>query len=263
MVCKPTKASLFMREREFAGHVVRDGQRLPMPWEWAALGHWKTPQTISELQSFVGFWNYYLGYVRLYADLSAPLHRMLQVANIDGRKGSKKKLPWTSEAEEAFDKLMEQLLGQLGPFLVNPDKGFVLRADAWDYIVGAVLEQVRCDRPHLPVAFWSRVLAEGQSRTWTVRQKETYAIVGALWKWSGHIGIRPVVVCSNHQSLQSWHKKNVDTPSGPAARRAWWHETFAKFDLSVAYVPGKDNTVADCLNRWACPAHKAWMDISS
>ena len=42
-----------------------------------------------------------------------------------------------------------------------------------------------------------------------------------------------------------------------------WHETFAKFDLSVVYVPGKDNTVADCLSRWAYPAGKAWMDISS
>ena len=42
-----------------------------------------------------------------------------------------------------------------------------------------------------------------------------------------------------------------------------WHETFAKFDLSVLYVPGKDNTVEDCLSRWAYPAGKAWMDISS
>ena len=55
----------------------------------------------------------------------------------------------------------------------------------------------------------------------------------------------------------------MDTHSGPAARRARWHETFAKFDLSVVYVPGKDNTVADCLSRWAYPAGKAWMDISS
>ena len=72
-----------------------------------------------------------------------------------------------------------------------------------------------------------------------------------------------MVVCTDHQSPQSWHKEHVDTPSGPAARRARWHETFAKFDLSVVYVPGKDNTVADCLSRWAYPAGKAWMDISS
>ena len=113
------------------------------------------------------------------------------------------------------------------------------------------------------MAFWSRILAEGQHRTWTAREKETYAIVCALRKWSAHIGLQPGVVCTDHQSLQSWHKEHVDTPSGPAARRARWHETFAKFDLSVVYVRGKDNTVADCLSRWAYPAGKAWMDISS
>ena len=72
-----------------------------------------------------------------------------------------------------------------------------------------------------------------------------------------------VVVCTDHQSLQTWHKEHVDTPQRPAAGRARWHETFAKFELSVVYVPGKDNTVADCLNRWAYPAGKACMDISS
>ena len=113
------------------------------------------------------------------------------------------------------------------------------------------------------MAFWSRILAEGQRQTWTAREKETYAIVCALRKWSGHIGLQPVVVCTDHQSLQSWHKEHVDTPAGPAARRARWHETFAKFPLSVVYVPGKDNTVADCLSRWAYPAGNAWMDISS
>ena len=85
----------------------------------------------------------------------------------------------------------------------------------------------------------------------------------ALRKWSGHIGLQPVVVCTIHQSLQSWHTEHVDTPSGPAARRARRHETFAKLDLSVVYVSGKDYTVADCLSRWAYPAGKAWMDISS
>ena len=78
----------------------------------------------------------------------------------------------------------------------------------------------------------------------------------------GHIGLQPIVVCTDHQSLQSWHKEHVDTPSGPAAQRVRWHETLAKFDLSVVYLPAKDHTVGDCLSRWAYPAGKAWMVIS-
>ena len=75
------------------------------------------------------------------------------MGKFDGRKGSKKNLPWTTEAKEVFDNLKEQLLGQLGFFLLDPDKGFVLRTDASDYAVGAVLEQVGCDGTHVPVAF--------------------------------------------------------------------------------------------------------------
>ena len=168
----------------------------------------------------MGFCNYYSGYVRMYAELSGPLHKMLQVGKFDGRKGSKKKLAWTPEAADASGRLRERLLGQLGLFLVDPNKGFVLRTDASDNAVGALLVQVWDDRSHVPVASWCRILAEGQRLSWTAREKETYAIVCALRKWSGHNGLQPVVVCTDHQSLQSWHKEHVDTPSGPAARRA-------------------------------------------
>ena len=139
----------------------------------------------------------------------------------------------------------------------------MLRTDASEYAVCAILEQVRCDRTYIRVAFWNRVLAEGQRWTWTARGKQTYAIVHRLRKWSGHIKLQPVVVCTDHQSLQRWHKEHVDTPSGPAARRARWHEAFAKFEFSVIYVPRKDKTVADCLSLWAYPAGKAWIHISS
>ena len=49
MVCKPTKASLFVREPEFAGHVVGHGEPRPMPEKLACLHHCEKPQTISEL----------------------------------------------------------------------------------------------------------------------------------------------------------------------------------------------------------------------
>ena len=90
MVCKPTKASLFVKEVEFAGHVVGHGQRRPMPRKLASLHHWEKPQTISEIWSFMGVCNYYSGYVRMYAELFGLLDKMLQVGKFDGRKGSKK-----------------------------------------------------------------------------------------------------------------------------------------------------------------------------
>ena len=55
----------------------------------------------------------------------------------------------------------------------------------------------------------------------------------------------------------------MDTPSGPASRRARWPETLGNFDLTVVYVPGKDQTVADCLISGVCPARKGMTNISA
>ena len=53
IILKPAKASLFVREVEFAGHVVGLGQPRPMPVKLAALNHWERPTTISELRSLL------------------------------------------------------------------------------------------------------------------------------------------------------------------------------------------------------------------
>ena len=61
----------------------------------------------------------------------------------DGKTRSKKALAWTTDSEKAFDDMKAALLKPLSLHILNPDKEFVLRTDASDYAVGAVLEQVR------------------------------------------------------------------------------------------------------------------------
>ena len=199
----------------------------------------------------------------MYAEYAAPMTTMLKGNREETKRGSQEALVWNEESDRAFEGMKQALLSAVGLHLVNPDRGFVLRTNASDYAVGAVLEQVIDDGRHVPVAFWSRVLAEDQRRTWTPREKEAYAIVMALRKWAGYIALPPVTICTDHLSLQSWHKEHGDTPSGLASRRARWHETLARFNLTVVYVPGKDNTVADCLSRWAYPTSKGMTDVSA
>ena len=84
----------------------------------------------------------------------------------------------------------------------------------------------------------------------------------ALRKWAGWIGLQPVLITTDHKSLEDWVNERMDTPSGPAGRRARWHEILSKFDLTFQYLPGKDNVVADALSRFAYPACKAFQDTS-
>ena len=167
---------------------------------------------VHELRAYLGLCNYYSEYIKMYAEYAGPMTTMLKGNLEETKKGSKKALVWNAESDRAFEGMKQALLCAVDLHLLDPDRGFVLRTDASDYAVGAVLEQVLDDGRHVPVAFWSRVLAEGQRWTWTPREKQAYAIVMALRKWAGYIALHPVTVCTDHQSLQSWHKEHVDTP---------------------------------------------------
>ncbi len=54
----------------------------------------------------------------------------------------------------------------------------------------------------------------GRASELDAREKETYAVVDA------------------HKSLEDWVHEKMDTPPGPAGRRARWHEILSKFDLT-------------------------------
>ena len=182
---------------------------------------------------------------------------MLLLSKSGALKGFNRPLHSTSERGTAFEHLKRKLLKLLALFLVNPNKPFVSQTDARNYAMGAVLQQTHKKRNHYPFAFWSRVLIPSQRKSRTPRTKEDYAIVIALRKWAGNISPQPICVCTGHQSLRTWHTECVDTPSGPAAHAARWHETFSNFDLSVLYVPGKDNTIADVRSHCLYPAGRA------
>ena len=70
---------------------------------------------------------------------------MLKGNREETKKGSKKALVWTEESDRAFEGMKQALLSAVGLHLVDPDRGFVLRTDASDYAIGAVLEQVLDD----------------------------------------------------------------------------------------------------------------------
>ena len=220
------KATIAVSEVVFAGHVVGNGERKPIPGRVAAIEHWEKPKTVSELRAYLGFCTYYSGYIKMYAEYAAPMTTMLKGNREETKKGSKKALVWTAESDAAFEGMKQALLSAVGLQLVDADRGFVLRTDASDYAVGAVLEQVLDHGRHVPVDFLSGVLAEGQRRTRTPREKEAYAIVMALRKWAGYIALHPspsaptIRVCSCG-TTSTWTPPLVPPPDGQDGMRPW------------------------------------------
>ena len=111
------------------------------------------------------------------------------------------------------------------------------------------------------VALYSRKLTSSQLN-WAVKEKEMYAVIAALHKWSGIINFQPVLVQTDHRALEHWVAEHVETPSGPRGRRGRRHEILSQFDLTIEYLPGAENTVADAMSRWAYPASSSRQDVS-
>ena len=110
-----------------------------------------------------------------------------------------------------------------------------------------------------PVAFFSRKLegspGKGQMG-WSIREKETYAIVLILQKFRSWLASTRVeiIVQTDHKSLQSWYTEDLSRMVSAIGRRGRWHEFLIQFNIVVVYVPGKDHHVSDALSRWAYPA---------
>ena len=146
------KATIAVSKVVFAGHVVENGQRKPIPGNVAAIEHWEKPKTVSEPRAYLRFCNYQDIYIKMYAEYAAPTTTMLKGNREETKKGSEKALVPNEESDPAFKGMRQALLSAVGLHLVDPNRGFVLRTDASDYAVGAVLEQVLDDGRHVPVA---------------------------------------------------------------------------------------------------------------
>ena len=254
LICGPKKGKLFLKSVEFCGSLLENGTRRPSPGKLVAIQKWKRPETITELRGFLGCCNFYHTFVPNYAKFAAPLTELLKVGRDAGKAGSKVRVKWTDECEEAFHHLKAALCEVATLHVPQFDRPFYIRTDASRYAIGAVLEQVdEATGDHYPLAFWSRKLAPRQMQ-WSPREQETYAIICALKKYQSWVGTNRVEVLTDHRSLEYWATGHIDTVASPAGRRARWHEFLSLFDLHVSYLPGKLNTVADALSRWAYPA---------
>ena len=189
-----------------------------------------------------------------YAKFAVPLTELLKVGRDAGKPGSKVRVKWTDECEEAFHHLKAALCEVAMLHVPKFNKPFYIRTNASGTDIRAVLEQVdEATGDHYLLSFWSRRPARQQMQ-WSPRAQETYAIICAPQKCQSWVGTNLVEVLTDHRSLEYWATKHIDTISSLAARTARWHKFLSLFDLHVSYLFGIHNTVANALSRWGYPA---------
>src|SRR6266568_1210074 len=77
---KPDKCAFFVKEVEFLGFVICNGQLKMNDTKVNGIAKWPPPENVSQLQSFLGFCNFYHRFIDHYSDKCQPLNLLLQKA---------------------------------------------------------------------------------------------------------------------------------------------------------------------------------------
>ena len=127
---------------------------------------WPCPTSVTEVQRFLGLASYYRRFIRNFAEIAKPLHRLTEKTQ-DFR--------WTDQCDNAFRELKQRLTS--APILAFPDfsQPFILDTDASQTGIGAVLSQVQEGQERV-VAYASRTLSKAERR-YCVTRRELLAVV--------------------------------------------------------------------------------------
>jgi len=201
---------------------------------------WPEPRKVRDIQSFLGFANFYRRFVFNYSDIVVPLTRLT-------RKGIP--FQFTDKAREAFNLLKEAFT--TAPVLTHwiPDRPIIIETDASDYALAAILSIVAEDGELHPVAFHSRSFSPTELN-YDVHDKELFAIYEAFRIWRHYLegSAAPIDVITDHKNLEYFATTKLLN-----RRQARWSEYLAQFNLIIRFRPGKLGTKPDALTRRTNP----------
>ncbi|GJP47495.1 hypothetical protein CLOM_g6682 [Closterium sp. NIES-68] len=174
--------------------------------------------------------------IEAYAKIAAPLTNLL-----------KKNTPykWEPKHQVAMEQLKQALTSAPVLILPDPERDYVIEADASDRAVGAVLMQDQGNGLQ-PIAYLSKKL-HGAELNYPIHDKEALAIVIAFKAWRCYLEGRRTTVYTDHCSL-----KYLKTQPHLSRRQVRWIDFLeTHFHYDIVYKPGHKNK-ADALSR---PAH--------
>ena len=139
---KQLKCDFNIEEIPILGVVVRKGQVKMEQEKIKAVKEWKTPTRVKDVESFIGFANFYWRFIYNFSHTARPLNKLK----------SKKKWRWEEEHQRAFEELKEKITSQPVLSLPRREGKFRVETDASGHAIGRVLSQEQ-DGKWKPIAF--------------------------------------------------------------------------------------------------------------
>ena len=195
--------------------------------------------TCTAIKGFVGLVGHYRHFIKDFAKIANPLH---EYARGDAAK-KKEQVVLNEATRKAFHQLKKAVMST--PVLAYPDpnREYLLETDASRLGLGAVLSQRQSDGKYHPVAFGSRAL-HGAEANYHSTKLEFLATKWSIEHFQTYLLGRRFKVHTDNNPLMHF----FTSPDMDATKQRWINE-LAKYDFSLEYQKGKNNTVADALSR--------------
>jgi len=146
LYAKAEKCEFHSDSVEYLGYVLSPAGLTMSDAKVKTIQEWPEPKKVKDIQSFLGFANFYRCFIFNYSDIVIPLTRL-----------TRKDTPWNfnENCRKAFNTLKQAFTS--APILMHwlPDAQLVVETDASDYALAAILSIMTKDSEIHPVAFHS------------------------------------------------------------------------------------------------------------
>ena len=208
----------------------------------------KAPRTKKQVRSFLGAVGYYRRYIKDFAKIAKPLHKLTK------NDINNKRVPWDDECQEAFDNLKEKLISApiLGRF--DPSRQTILRTDSSGIGIGATLSQIipseeKKDK-ECTIAYYSRVL-QPHEYNYGITEREALAILSAVRNFATYLrhSTIPFLIKTDHNDLKYIFKTQKKIQESHRLLR--WAMYLSGFNFNIQFCPGSSPEIrmVDFLSR--------------
>lgn len=234
LYAKPSKCSFYKESVEFLGFILSvDGISMDTR-RVDTIREWKEPTSFKDVQSFLGFCNFYRRFIYRYSGIAAPLHALMKGSQNGIQTG---RFIFGEKERLAFNQLKDAF--QQAPLLrhYDPSRAVRIETDASIFAMAGILSQQDDEGRWHPVAFWSRKFTDAE-RNYGTADQELLAIVESFKHWRHYVeGVEtPVEVLSDHHNLQTFMRQQKLN-----GRQARWCMFLCPFHFVIKHRPGKSN----------------------
>ena len=236
LYAKAEKCKFHSESVEYLGYILSPSGLTMSDDKIKIIQDWLEPKKVKNIQSFLGFANFYRRFIFNYLNIVILLTRLTQ-----------KNIPWKfdSSCQDAFNSLKKAFIS--APILTHwiPHAQLIMETDVLDYALTAILSIVNKDNEVHPVVFHSRTFIAVELN-YDTHDKELLAIFEAFKIWWHYLEgpAYPIDIVIDYKNLEYFSTTKILTQ-----RQVQWSKYLSQFNLVIRFHLGRLSTKPDTLTR--------------